>query len=393
MHRRAFLIGVGGTLILSPAASSQGLTLHLGLLAPLSGEFTPLGETIREAAELGARESNVHLHVFDTRATPEGAREAVLAIHADSRINAALGPIGVAESMSAGATARRLNLPMISFCPDPLVETVQGGGVLLRWRHSPMEQAESLVAELATLKQPWETAGILYPQTPYGRDATRGFIRAWQGLGKKVSRIASYPIEKPDLRRALESLVGSRHYVGRKIDGLNVDRAGYISTGKRGVVDFDVLFMPDFHDRISRILGFLPLVGIQNGDGGKGRAVQLLGLGGWRGETMALSGAKGAGALIVDSFGGSAQGGRAEEFERLFEGELGRTPTTLEAEVFDAVWWTSRVAREGRQGLLGAAAKLGKVRGVSGEAQLLGGKLTRSMTLFRMDVEGRVVPV
>lgn len=395
MHRRTFLAGMLGTW--PCIAMAQKAPLRLALFAPLTGEFGPLGQTVLDAARIGARESSVSIIPFDTLATPEGAIAAIRAAAEDTSILAGIGPLGIGESVAASATARRLGLPLISLCPDPVVE--RGGGVW-RWRSSPAEHAEILVHEILrkgveSAEAPWNRAAILYPRSNYGRDATAGFVRAWQRKGREVVRVSSYPEEKPDLRRALEALVGTRHWVGTDQRILKPDKFGYISTGQRPRVDFDILFIPDFHNRISRLLGFLPLVKIQNGEGGTGRAVQLLGLGGWRGETMALTGARSAGAIVLDSYGGADQGGRAEEFERLFESHAERLPTSLEAEVFDAVWWVSQVGAraKSRVDFFQAAGALGPVAGASGETRVDGGRLLRSMTLFRMDVDGRIVPI
>lgn len=395
MRRRMFLAGMLGTL--PSLALAQKAPVRVAVFAPLTGEFGPLGQTVLDAAQISAREVGLSIIPFDTSATPEGAIAAVTAAAKDATILAGLGPLGIHESVAASATAQRLGLPMLSLCPDPVVER---GGSVWRWRTSPAEQATLLVREILRQKvepeaAPWTRAAILYPRSSYGRDATAGFVRAWQQAGREVVRVSSYPEEKPDLRRALEALVGSRHWVGAENKALKPDKFGYVTTGQRAQVDFDVLFIPDFHTRVSRILGFLPLVKIQNGEGGTGRAVQLLGLGGWRGETMALTGSRSAGALVLDSYGGADQGGRAEEFERLFESHAQRLPTSLEAEVFDAVWWLFKVGSRAtrRQDFFRAAAGISAIEGASGATRVEGGRLVRSMTLFRMDVDGRIVPI
>lgn len=388
ISRREF---VGGAIAfgLTPRATALAPRVRIGLLAPLSGEFSPLGQAIREAAELGAEEGGVILEIMDTEANPLKAAECVKKL-AGLSVVACLGPIGVSESMAAAAHARRLGLPMVSLCPDPRVEESFGPKAVWRWRTSPEEDAAELVSKL-DVELRGKRAAILAPKSDYGRSAARGFLRAWPD--GNVTRYATYPLEKPNFRRALEELVGARRWVGRERKDLRPDRDGYVTTGLRRQIDFDVLFIPDHHVNVSRILGFLPLVGIQNGDGGKGAAVQLLGLGGWRGETMALTGAKAAGAIILDSYGGSSQGGRAEELERLFDARYGRFPTSLEAEVFDAVWWLSKVGRSGRAKFALEASALGEITGASGATRFVEGRIERESALFRMDIEGQVSPL
>ncbi|MEZ4459774.1 MAG: penicillin-binding protein activator [bacterium] len=385
MRRRDFILS--SLALASTPAWAQDAPVSIGFLAPLSGPYKSLGQQMVHAAQMAATEQKVTLCVEDTAGEPEGALDAVNRLLA-KKVAVAVGPVGVRESVTAAGWTVRQGLPLISLCSDP---TVLANPLTIRWRLSPAEQG----AQLAGLVE-GKTVAILAPDSDFGRGAAEGFRVAWTAAGREVAREAYYPEEKPDFRRALDEVTRTRRRigVGETHQGKKADKLGYVSTGLSRLVDFDCLFIPDFHQRVSRILGFLPLVGIQNGEGGKGVAVQLLGLGGWRGRSMELTGAQAAGAIILDTYGGVDDGGRAEEFERAYESVAGHGATSFEAETFDAVWFAAEAARRQPDAPTAGMRALMPWTGVAG-TMLRGkdGSLTRQGRLFRFDVDGRVVPV
>lgn len=386
MKRREFIILGSLSLVAAPLWAAEQ-TPRVGFLAPLTGDYKALGRQMVDAAQMAAAEQNVVLLVEDTLGEPEGALKAVDRLLAQ-KAQIAVGPVGVRESVTAAGWTSRNGLPLISLCSDPRVVS---GPLISRWRLSPFEQAQQLVGMVKGAR-----AAVLSPESEYGRAATDGFVTAWKAAGREVACVAHYSDEKPDFRRALDELTGKRKFVGigKTHDTKKADKFGYITTGKRRQIDFDILFIPDFHARVSRILGYLSTVGIQDGDGGDGVAVQLLGLAGWRGKTMELTGAKAAGALILDTYGGVDDGGRAEEFDRAFEAATSRRVTSFEAEVFDAVYLASVAARKRPDAAQLALRSLIPWTGVAGEVgRRPDGSMQRIGRLYRFDIDGRVVPV
>ncbi len=386
MKRREFII-LGSLSLASTSLWAAETTPLVGFLAPLTGEYRALGRQMVDAAQMAATEQNAMLLVEDTLGEPEGALKAVDRLIA-RKAQIAVGPVGVRESVTAAGWTSRNALPLISLCSDP---SVVSAPLVSRWRLSPFEQAQQLVGLVGGTR-----AAVLAPDSEYGRAATDGFVTTWKSAGREVSQVAFYSEEKPDFRRALDEITGTRKFlgVGKSLDEKKADKFGYITTGKRRQIDFDVLFIPDFHTRVSRILGYLSTVGIQDGDGGSGVAVQLMGLGGWRGKTMELTGGKASGALILDTYGGVDDGGRAEEFDRAFEAATSRQVTSFEAEVFDAVYLASAAARLRPAAAHIALRSLIPWTGVAGEVgRRPDGSMRRIGRLYRFDVDGRVVPV
>ena len=110
---------------LQPLVNRSGTA---AILLPLSGPQSQLGSALLNAAQLALFEigdDSFTLVPVDTKGTPEGAAAAVqtaVAQHAEI----ILGPLFGTEAKAAGAVARPLNLPVISFTSD---RTAVGNGV------------------------------------------------------------------------------------------------------------------------------------------------------------------------------------------------------------------------------------------------------------------------
>jgi ABC-type branched-subunit amino acid transport system substrate-binding protein len=387
----------------NPRAEARGNGLTLGVALPLSGQFGPVGRQILQAAQLAAQEQGITLDARDTEGDPKKAMEVIEALAAEKSIVGIIGPLGRRESEAAAVVAERRGVPLFTLSS---VETITRlGRWVFRVRATPAEQAE-FMAEKAYKSFGLRRAAILFPATDYGREASLAFAKRFVELGGLVVGVADYDEETTDFTPPLSVVVGKLAQVGRRvrIGKRRSNRKGYIRVGKEKV-DFDTLFVPDFHQRVARILAFLPLVGIQNGDGGDGTAVQLLGLSGWQGKSMELTGGKAAGAIYVDVYGGQSTDARSDEFERVFEQMTGRAPVDVEAETFDAVWLLASLAKDikpaelppgtnARWALFSALPRRKPWRGVCGELSFeLDGGVKRGFGLYRFDVDGVVTPV
>lgn len=381
----------------------------IGLAVPLSGEYAPLGKQVRQAARLAARDAGVRLVAQDTKGTPVGAIEAVRALAEDDQVLCVLGPIGQHESRAAAQIAQRAGMPLLTLASVDAVNQV--GNWVYRLRQSPAEQAAALAEAVRERLGDQKTAGIFFPESTYGRQAALAFAERFVALGGSVNAVASYPEDTSDFRKPLGALLGTRVWLGKRARAgkRRADADGYLRLRAKPAVDFDLLFIPDYHQRVARMLPFMPAAGIQTGEGGEGTAVQMLGLRGWQGSSMKLTGAHAAGAIYADVFAGPAEGGRAEDFARMFEGKTGRRPVDLDAQVFDATWMLGKLIERRAATLAEVSSKISPAKrrldlanhlpraehfkGVSGE---LGfgpdGQPRRPIRLYQFDVEGTVTP-
>ncbi|MEC9441914.1 MAG: penicillin-binding protein activator [Myxococcota bacterium] len=382
----------------------------IGLLVPLSGDLGAVGEQLAEAATLAAKDARVDLQIVDSASDPGTASKAVASLAGNPRLVGIIGPLGARTARAAAASARHAAVPLLMLASVERTEFVSNW--VFRLRLSPGELG-AMIAREAAEKLEIESAAVMFPGNEYCEQAALAFVQSFTSKKKKITAAVRYSPELEDFRKPLDELVGRKLWVGRgvKVDGRRGDRDGYISlAGAPAIgkgVDFQALFIPDFHTRVSKILPLLSTAGMQSGAGGKGVAVQLLGMPGWHGEQMRLTRAHAAGALYFDPYGGENTGGRAEEFALLFESTTGRRPVDLEAEVFDAVTLLARTASK-HWSLTGAPdirAVRAKVvadlpapkrpwRGVCGDwAFNARGTPERTLSLYRFDVDGAVMLV
>lgn len=389
--------------------ASERQAYAIGVAVPLSGEYAPLGKQVLEAARLAAAEAGARVVSQDTKGTPVGAVAAVQTLAKDDSVVAVLGPIGRRESRAAAQVAQRSSLPLLTLASVDAVNRV--GGWIFRLRLTPAEQAAGL-ADAARASFPNQTrVGVFFPESKYGRQAAVAFARRFESRGGQVSALASYAEDTTDFRKPLDALVGERVQLEprARAGSRRAGRDGFLRVRRKGSVDFELLFVPDYHQRVARMLPFMPNAGIQTGEGGEGTAVQMLGLSGWQGNSMKMTGAHAAGAVYRDVFAGPSSGGRAEEFARMFEGKTGRAPVDLDAEVFDAAWLAAQLIRRtaAHQRATEAELPAAKLRlfwanqlprsapfgGVAGPLSFgTYGEPLRPVQLFQFDVDGTVTP-
>ncbi|MBA2664554.1 MAG: penicillin-binding protein activator [Bradymonadaceae bacterium] len=373
--------------------------LKIGVVVPLSGEFAPMGRQVVEAARLGAERFGLELVVRDSQGQPEDAVRAVSELGADPSIVAILGPIGRRESQAAASVAHRLALPLLTLSSVEQVNLI--GPTIFRLRLSPGEQART-IAQAASERLKLSRAAVMFVDNEYGNAAALAFVQEFTTRGGTVVAVAAYDESTTNFARALDVLTGKSVFLGRSqmLGKRRADANGYLSIRREAVIDFDAIFIPDFHQRVARILSFLPEAGLQTGDGGEGVGVQLLGLAGWQGKSMELTGGLAAGAIYTDVFVGAEEGGSAEAFGRYFEGRTGRAAVDLDAEVYDALTMVGALLSDtAHDGTARArlVARLGSERNWKGVCGALSfgsrGEPLRPVRLFRFDVGGTVVPL
>ena len=91
-----------------------------GMLLPLSGKYASLGDDLRNAAFLALFEvsdENFQLAFYDTKGTPEGAKEAFQKARQED-VEVILGPVFAPEVEKIASLSRWYNIPIISFTSD-----------------------------------------------------------------------------------------------------------------------------------------------------------------------------------------------------------------------------------------------------------------------------------
>ena len=369
------------------------------MLLPMSGELASVGRQLMESATLAASELDLRVESLDEGGSPGETLQALEELAGRNDIVAVIGPLGRRRAPMAARKAVEMGLPLVVYSPESGVE--RRGDSIFRARLDAEQQSE-VVASYLIEREGLETLGILSPRTEYGREFSRAMVEAFVRAGGEVTAYSTYGAETTDFRPALDVLVGRRAWVGlnRRIDGRSSDRFGTIRLPREGEIRFEALMILDVHDRVARILPFLPGAGIQTGAGGQGTGVQLVGLSGWGGDGLSHAGAHAMGAVFFDTFGGETEGGPAEEFSHRFHDRFGRFPTTAEAEIYDLVGMIGSGIWARQPGESWADAALARLReptaypGVSGSWSFdPQGAPVRYLRGYRVIEGGRWVPL
>lgn len=146
------------------AAAQDKEGAQIALLVPLSGKHAAVGQALLEGAQMALfdmRNPAANLIPFDTRGTPDGARDAaVKAVAAGADI--ILGPLLTASVEAAAPIARRSGINLLSFSNNP---AVAGGGVYALG-FSPAEQVRTIID--FAVGQGANRFAVLAPTGPYG---------------------------------------------------------------------------------------------------------------------------------------------------------------------------------------------------------------------------------
>ncbi len=178
----------------SSAAGAVDLTrpVRVALLVP-SGSSDPgtasLAGALVNAAEMARADLGdplLDLAVYDTRATPEGARAAAEQA-ASEGARLILGPLFSSATRAAGEVAARHALTVISFSTD----SAAAGGPVFLSGYLPEREAERIIGYAAA--QGYDRIAIFHPANAYGRAARRGAEAAAARYGAGLLFALDYP--------------------------------------------------------------------------------------------------------------------------------------------------------------------------------------------------------
>lgn len=308
----------------------------VGMVVPLEGHNSAMGEQLVESARWAAADREVAVEAVDEGESSGEVVRAIREFGERPEVVAVIGPVARDHGSAAARAARRVGLPLMVYSSRRGVE-LEGAGIF-RARPSPDEQSGRIARYLGD-EVGFGRIGLMAPHSEYGDQMVSSLIDALGERGATVAALARYQEDETDFRPVLETLLGVRADVGhgRSLPGRRVDAHGTVGTGRDGQVDFEALVIADFHQRVARILPFLPRVGIATAAGDEGETVHLVGPSGWRGDGLEMAADHARGAVFFDTFGGEADGARARRFALDFRDRTGREVTTPEAEVYDLV--------------------------------------------------------
>jgi len=392
-----------------PRPLLAGASGSIGVVLPLSGRFASFGqESLRgvllaagifdeipvpqgpdagaapvpvgTAAPDVATEPGLRIVVRDSQGIPERAAAAVRELATDETIVAIIGPIFSEESEAAAVAAEESGVPLLTLSNRE--EVALERNQVFRLRTTPRDEVGFLV-DYAFDELGARRFAVLYPRNRYGRGMRERYWESVTARGGRMVAVASYEPDATDFKKPIRSMIGyslltrneeraleEREQLMRRWRRLDPDEAGmlreaaYSILGPEGqplppIVDFDVLFIPDAHDKIELIAPQLAFHEV--------RGVRLLGSSDWNHPDLVRIGREHVrGAVIATPFYAQSPFGFVRDFVGSFEARFATEPDVFSAHAFDATNLVLMQLVSGRDERLQVRDGILRVRGYAG---------------------------
>jgi ABC-type branched-subunit amino acid transport system substrate-binding protein len=319
----------------------------------LSGDQLPeplLGRLQADTLEQMARKDGLRLIIRDSQGTPEAAALAVQSLAAEEGLVAIIGPLLGDTAEAAAPIADALGIPLLALTSRE--EVPKNRSYVFRLRTSPRDEIRTLV-DYASNELGAQRYAILYPKDSYGRGMRDHFWEAVLEQDAMVVASSGYDPTATDFAKPIRNMIGytlltkgERAALKRRstllqrarrlepIDARLVRSTAYAILGPEGdplppQVDFDVLFIPDSHDKIVLIAPQLSFHETGN--------VHLMGPSGWNHPELLTIGRRHVrGAVISALFHEQSQFPFVAEFSRGFSETFAASPDVFAAHGYDA---------------------------------------------------------
>jgi len=322
----------------------------VGVLLPLTGTYGPSGGQLRDAIELAVEGSGTVLVFRDTEGAVEPARAAFEELVLDEGVAAVMGPLLSEVAVALADDAQAAGVPMLSLSKAP--HLTEDRDHVFRGMLTVEQQVDALLdytlGELGLQKY-----AILAPDSSYGTSARDAFHEAAVERGAEITDVVLYDPAATDFRDAAQKL-GEKDYEARKNELWRLRKEAEESHFDAAkvvlppIMDFEAIFVPDGHRRVSLVAGSLAYEEFAIGSFTPKLAVDpvpLLGLNGWHNPELAKTGGKYlVDGYFVNNFDPWAESPE-DPFRATYRGVYDRSPGILEAAAYDAARLIATVAR------------------------------------------------
>lgn len=304
-------------------SSKQNVSVRVGMLLPLTGKSKRLGEELRNAgmlAQFDLANDQLVLQFYDTKGTPEGAREAFEKAKAD-HVQLILGPVFADEVKAVRKSSGRI--PIISFTSD--TDSVGDGVYTMALLLT--QQTERIIRHACDQKK--TRLAIMAPDNKAGDIAIETARKTAAACGMEVTRLAVYNptfinFEPYVLSVLPDSFAGKKKYADEKKKEKKTEKEkNEIPVAEQ--LDFDALFIADDGNRLKSIAALFGLYDVTP------REVMFLGMSTWYEPSLTNEG-----ALLGGRFSALPSSG-FETFSAKYKETYGRTPVRLASLAYDAV--------------------------------------------------------
>jgi len=196
----------------------------IGCLLPLSGDYAPYGNRVKQGMELAAQGTRLDLVFRNASNDPYQTARKVQELAQDPRILALLGPLTSADAQAAAQAAQTAGIPLIALSQKQRL--TEAGPLIFQIFLTPRLQVRQLLRYTLGTRGLRRYA-IFAPDSTYGRTLAQIFGEEVVLQGGILATQATYPADTKDFTLALNPLLTA------------------FQPGTAGPPTFDALFIPD----------------------------------------------------------------------------------------------------------------------------------------------------
>lgn len=365
------LIAVEQAPRLTPPADAVAEPVKVGLLLPLTGRGSSVGQAMLDAASLAlfdVGDERLQMLPRDTGGTPDGAAAAATSVLQEGA-QIILGPLFGDAAVAAAPIVRARGVQMITFSTD---RSVAGEGVYV-FGFTPAQQVERVA--LYALSRGKTRFAALAPETPYGIAVVAALRVVLAQYGGEFVRAQYYAPDGSDANAAVKAFSGydsrrqalqaRKRFLARQNDARA--RRQLAALDKRdaiGKVDFDAVLLPEGGQVLTAVAPLLSYYDV-DADG-----LQMLGTGLWDDPKVRLE------PTLAGAWFASPAPDDAAYFRGRYKSTYGDAPPRIASLAYDA---------------MALAAALGQMEGgpkYDGETLTLPSGFAGSDGVFRFRADG-----
>ncbi|MER1967996.1 ABC transporter substrate-binding protein [Castellaniella sp. GW247-6E4] len=308
MQRRQILAMVVGSAIagLAAGAGAQDV-IKIGAIAPLTGNFAPVGQSQLNGLELRTEEINkengkykIKLIVHDDASKCNESVNATIEVLTKDKVTAVFGATNSPCALAMIPSTSRYKVPQFTYGVGTAL-TEQGSKWIFRIAVGAPGQSRAL-ANYAVHDLKQDKIAVLYSDDEYGASMANGFKKALQDLKLEPAAFESFPISDQDFTGQLTK----------------VKESGATA-----------LFATGVYTAVALIAKQAKQMGMN---------LQLLGDTGTATPKFAELGGKDVeGTILVVPFDPDSTAPKVRSFVQKYNAKFGRNPGGWEAEVYDAL--------------------------------------------------------